>query len=576
MNVFDFINSKAIADYLQKIEYQFSSDEVAFLIYQSERALEQKIAAWREVIETLPDHKYLWRRNRRNKKVWCLHEFLQTYTALLEKLINKAISAEDNAIFTFSSYYSGEDEWHDDVGLYRTVDDCLKVERCRDIPNLKFMRVRKRYIDNPSLYFDTILNENGKVIDIEPSNLDDADDDIFYYFDHMWYGFPTPFKRGDIVTSKYGPFGRGLKRIPCVLDYLCTWDSVNFRRNGFSNEESSHADRRVHRLIVGGDRSDMIAYGYFVNDDGSVFFECMHDYLSLEYYAGELQGPQRTLKAISNYHKHKIGMDLLLRAYSHIMAEEYTIQDRKCLGDFNSCGLRLAGVLNDGENADEEDSGELFEVIGDDILLVHKKTLNLFVRGSTFGPQHDDIIVEDGNEAYCVKNHCLCSKNGEDLLLLSLKSTIPQDIRVLGENLFAWADEAVYPLIPDALQEGLEIIKFRALSIRTNYPQKFVISASVKKVEIMALAVYSPFATFEFLGDPIVELGVFGTKKEAEILERTTTFKNKNSREMIAFGNLPDSKYINPNHIMVVAKPNTKVAAYCENYGIPLTRKADN
>ncbi len=45
----------------------------------------------------------------------------------------------------------------------------------------------------------------------------------------------------------------------------------------------------------------MTAHGYFQWDDGSVYWECMHHYLDLEYYREEPQGIRRILKAFSSF-----------------------------------------------------------------------------------------------------------------------------------------------------------------------------------------------------------------------------------------------------------------------------------
>ena len=56
MDFLKFVNSNAVRGYLQEIRYQPTSLEAAWLVYQCETAsLEEKCAAWREIIETLPD-----------------------------------------------------------------------------------------------------------------------------------------------------------------------------------------------------------------------------------------------------------------------------------------------------------------------------------------------------------------------------------------------------------------------------------------------------------------------------------------------------------------------------------------
>ena len=87
----------------------------------------------------------------------------------------------------------------------------------------------------------------------------------------------------------------------------------------------------------------MTAYGCFQNENGEVFYECMHDYLSLEYYPEKLEGKQRILKTISSYIKGNISIDLLMNAYHIILGEERIYFQRKYLGITDE-GLKLAGL----------------------------------------------------------------------------------------------------------------------------------------------------------------------------------------------------------------------------------------
>lgn len=87
----------------------------------------------------------------------------------------------------------------------------------------------------------------------------------------------------------------------------------------------------------------MTAYGYFLNEKGEVFYECMHDYFSLDYYPEKLEGEQRILAALSNYLKGEISINLLMNAYHIILSEEKIATQRKYLGITDE-GLKLAGI----------------------------------------------------------------------------------------------------------------------------------------------------------------------------------------------------------------------------------------
>ena len=56
MDVYSFLNSSDVADYLRYKEYEFNAAEVAYIVYHSDTlTLDEKIAAWQEIVDTMPD-----------------------------------------------------------------------------------------------------------------------------------------------------------------------------------------------------------------------------------------------------------------------------------------------------------------------------------------------------------------------------------------------------------------------------------------------------------------------------------------------------------------------------------------
>lgn len=56
MDILKFVNSPDIRRYLKEIDYQPGAVEGAYLIYMSyTETLEEKMAAWKELMETVPD-----------------------------------------------------------------------------------------------------------------------------------------------------------------------------------------------------------------------------------------------------------------------------------------------------------------------------------------------------------------------------------------------------------------------------------------------------------------------------------------------------------------------------------------
>ncbi len=75
MDLFRFINSKDTRDYLQQIDYSFTAPEAAFLVWRCRNAtLKEKFAAWREMIETMPNCSLT---RRKTEPIDNCHDFLR-------------------------------------------------------------------------------------------------------------------------------------------------------------------------------------------------------------------------------------------------------------------------------------------------------------------------------------------------------------------------------------------------------------------------------------------------------------------------------------------------------------------
>ena len=150
---------------------------------------------------------------------------------------------------------------------------------------------------------------------------DEKDYEIFHeVFENMWFAFPTPFKKGDIVKTVRGRYTRP----SCfggefVLTSICTDSQSN------------------------GDGSDMTAHGYLVDRDGVVYHECIHNYMDLEYIRNELIHEDKVLLPISKYMKGEIDLGLLLGAYRHILCKNEANMVRLSL-NYTKEGKELVGI----------------------------------------------------------------------------------------------------------------------------------------------------------------------------------------------------------------------------------------
>ena len=123
------------------------------------------------------------------------------------------------------------------------------------------------------------------------------------FFDNLWFHFPVPYKKGDIL---YDPCRsqKCLESGPVVMTGITP----------LAYEE----DGREY-----SDTSDMNVRGYFQKDDGTIYFETTWNYMDYEYCPqAELKGKRRILTALSNYIKDNIDIEMLLRAYHFVLLEE--------------------------------------------------------------------------------------------------------------------------------------------------------------------------------------------------------------------------------------------------------------
>ncbi len=127
---------------------------------------------------------------------------------------------------------------------------------------------------------------------------------------------------------------RGVYEGVCESDSNCgIYESVHDPAEEYGNgrkwseqEGNYKTAEEIRKYLKSADSSDMTAYGYFQDDrygcKGQIYWECMHDYVSLEYYRGSFKGRKRILKAVGNFLKGELDLGHVLNAYHIILNEE--------------------------------------------------------------------------------------------------------------------------------------------------------------------------------------------------------------------------------------------------------------
>ena len=353
----EFLNSKDIADYWREIGFaaRCTPLQCAYIVRCSRsKTLAEKHAAWREIVATSPDCPVAAGHRRANMGIPdaladSLHAFLQAFMRLQERLVDAFYRAGDCAVYRYNVLYKGEEDWTRDDFLYGSPAECFaEVNADEDLlPEVACLQLTKQWIgENRRITLFTKADKT--VLAVDADGLAEGEADLLRAFEWMWFDFPTPFKRGDVVVSQYSPCGYNVHGDdPFVLTNLCSWGGAQLRENGCPDREGRYAwaDKLLVRHRECGDETDMTAHGYFQSEDGGIYHECMHHYLDLAYYREEPQGARRILRALSNFIKGEIGEDLFAVAYHAILQEEDLRRQREKLSCFTDEGLRLAGLL---------------------------------------------------------------------------------------------------------------------------------------------------------------------------------------------------------------------------------------
>lgn len=188
---------------------------------------------------------------------------------------------------------------------FDSFQKCLKAYTDRRLGKMTF-KITKEIV-NSGQSIDVVFSADNEPLEFDTSWYPESGDEILYgVLGGLWFDFPTPFQKEDILCD--------LRTAETESSGLCAGAFVML---DISSQNASENTRCY------GDESNMNAWGYFLNQDGTVYHEVMSNYMDLEYYHGELSGKKRILKALGNYIKGEIDVGLFANAYHKILCEEY-------------------------------------------------------------------------------------------------------------------------------------------------------------------------------------------------------------------------------------------------------------
>lgn len=337
-HVFDFVESQAIVDYWQKTNFQPDTLQMAYLIWHSKNAtIEQRHSAYKSLIMHTEDCSISERCNM--KTAPSLHKYLEKLMCLQHELI---VEFYDNADAVYTGGLVGERPY--DV-TFESVDAALFEVQGWLCGANKHAFVTKHSC-NGARNITVVYNAHEERLDVSLEHFDKTPEerellDAFY---GLWLSFPLPFKRGDIVISHSSPYANGGNLEMLVVDRIACWDKTEAEENGIRTD--AHFEKQLDFFVKKADGLDMTTQGYFVRDDGSIYYECMHDFLDMDYPTTPITGKNKTLVALSNFIKGKLSVDELLYAYDRLL-QENRLQSTIDNATFTKEGLALMGLAED-------------------------------------------------------------------------------------------------------------------------------------------------------------------------------------------------------------------------------------
>lgn len=109
---------------------------------------------------------------------------------------------------------------------YPDMDSCRKAIADEGDLQIENITIKKKTLDWFNESFIIEYNGNFEIMGVDAEDMTGGEWDYLLHqsFEGMWFSFPTPFKRGDIVVSDYSPLGREYgEKCVFVLDSLVTW-----------------------------------------------------------------------------------------------------------------------------------------------------------------------------------------------------------------------------------------------------------------------------------------------------------------------------------------------------------------
>ena len=316
MDIYSFLNSADIAAHCREIDKVWTPYEMAIIIGRSHRTLAERHTAWRELIENYPDMPTP--KNMHYDSRPSLHDEIGKVLDYEECLIEFFKSARDDVVYTFKirrwdvgkGYYYEHDE--DVFTNFESLWEAMLEEWDGYIYDNEI--TVSKVMTNKQGSVTAYMSIDGTIYHIDGSDCEPDGEipclmpfEIIDFQNMRYIDIPVPFKRGDILVSKWSHMRGQSPEEPFVLDRLHR-DNEKWFAGAMEGKN--------------GDGSDLTGWGFCVNENGLLCSYEIGNHDTLEHFKDKLSGKERLLQYVSWQMRDEIDFAQLMHMQCRIVAKQ--------------------------------------------------------------------------------------------------------------------------------------------------------------------------------------------------------------------------------------------------------------
>lgn len=311
MDIYRFINSKAVREHLRKLNWEFTSLEAAWFVWKWRGPVEERLAAWQEIIDEMPDQEV--KPGHYFDGCPSLHDFLRETITVYRKCVERFFDNTDAYYIFFTKMADGSLEPdsidYSSCPIKDNKTACLGVLEGLEDDSTVYFVVYKEFLDKDIrrsiATFDRKLNMIALEADFKEWNrLEDMFSSHFFYF-------PVPFRKGDIIYRIDDWFNTPMVYIDCRYDHIKDMNEYLYSRRRDNTDMSIDVYKVGHCYEPEWDTvGDVTDYDYFDEELARKYVSCQYDYRRLKTY--------KMILLLSATLTGRLGLELVFKGYNQL------------------------------------------------------------------------------------------------------------------------------------------------------------------------------------------------------------------------------------------------------------------